>query len=805
LAIEKYSVSLNVDFDKLIYEGTVRLKPSGNEPDLELDCMGLEILWVGTRGEALEYFYDKENAKLQIKSVPLGADSVTVKYSGKVGEGQLTGFYKSSTPRGYMLTTHFEPNGARRFLPCVDRPSEKAVFELDVTIPASLDAVSNTPATRVETLEGGKKRVVFSPTPKMATYLLYLGVGSFEEAERRVNGVRVAVVTEPGESQKGSYALDEASWYLSSFSDYFGIPYPLPKLHLIPLRDFAVGGMENWGAITFKESVLLSDEASSASTRKLISLVTAHEVAHQWFGDLVTMSWWNDLWLNESFATFVSAKMVSRKHPEWNVWGDFLRNDTGGAMNGDALRSTHPIDVEVDTPERATQMFDEISYGKGSSVLRMIEAYIGEEGFRKGITDYLKKHSYGNARGEDLWAALGEASQVPVTSIMEHWVKTPGYPVVHVRKIGGSITFEQERFTLIQESKPNGESPWPIPLTYDLNGRIERLLLRGKDARVTAPSGLILVNPGRTGFYRVKYDRTLYAALLAGFKKLDRFDKWGLMNDAYAFLEAGVVNYTFYSKLARKCVNESDPSLAAAVAGQLMSLHVLYPNGRRVRRLLSRLCRVQIRRIGLKKRDGESDEDSVLRERIATYFALLDTRFASRLARKFRDYDKLQPDLRQAAAIAYVRKNGERAAAELKGRLNPKLSDSDRIRFVTAIASVKNGELVKETLRECIAGPLTPTDLFSAMQGALPNPGAKEHVWQWFKECLGDLIKLFAGTGAVSILLENIIPYVGVANPKEVREFFQDRAIPEGEQGVKKGLEWLEVELRVLERLKRKG
>ena len=268
----------------------------------------------------------------------------------------------------------------------------------------------------------------------MSTYLLAIMVGEFECVEAEAEGTQVRVWTTPGKKEQGRYALDVSCRLLSFYNNYFGIPYPLPKLDLIAIPDFAAGAMENWGAITYREVALLVDPAhSSAATKQRVAIIIAHEIAHMWFGNLVTMAWWNDLWLNEGFASWIEYKAVDHLFPEWDMWTQFIFSDTGPAMSLDGLKNTHPIEAVVKTPNEINELFDAISYSKGAAIIRMLEQFLGEETFRRGLVHYLSTHQYGNARTEDLWASLAQVSGKPVKEIMDTWTKQPGYPVVEVR------------------------------------------------------------------------------------------------------------------------------------------------------------------------------------------------------------------------------------------------------------------------------------------------------------------------------------------------------------------------------------
>ena len=370
-----------------------------------------------------------------------GPATLSLTFTGTLND-RLRGFYRSRyLDKGgnerYLASTQFEPTDARRALPCWDEPSLKATFAVTLVVPSALAAISNMPEespVRSEGEDNGTKTVRFATTPPMSTYLLAFAVGDMKcVQERSKSGTLMRIWATSGNEDRGRYALDVSLRLLDYFNDYFGIPYPLPKLDHLAIPDFAAGAMENWGCITYREPTLLVDEnSSSAGTRQLVAEIVSHEMAHMWFGDLVTMAWWNDLWLNESFASWMGDKAVDALYPEWDKWNQFLVDDTGRALRLDGLKNSHPIEQAVDDPAEIGQLFDAISYSKGASVIRMLEAYIGEDSFRAGINSYLQKHSHGNATTSDLWSSLGEASGQPVGEIMDSWTKQTGYPFVEI-------------------------------------------------------------------------------------------------------------------------------------------------------------------------------------------------------------------------------------------------------------------------------------------------------------------------------------------------------------------------------------
>ena len=440
-SVELYNIELNLDTEKKTFRGIEKIIGIANG-SIALDSVGLSISSLKINGKDCQFNIDNEKQELRVNGNFSGKIELDIVFNGKVSDS-LNGLYYSDTKSGPFFSSQFEATGARYTFPCIDNPAYKAEFSITMDIPRDFEAISNMPEERI-TENGQRKTIKFMKTPKMSTYLVYIGAGHYDVGRGDYNGKPVYLITSKGNMKDSSIPIEMAKGSLKFYEEYFGINYQLPKLHLIAVPEFAFGAMENWGAITFREVLLNLDESSSASAIKNADEVIAHELAHQWFGNLVTMKWWNDLWLNESFATFMSFKSADARHKEWNVFDDFIISQTSGALHGDSLRKTHPIDVEVKNPNEIAQIFDEISYGKGGSILRMIEAYAGESAFRDGVRNHLKKNSFSNAIGNDLWTAIEKASGKDISKVMSAWIKTPGYPIITAKKSGDRIHLSQK-------------------------------------------------------------------------------------------------------------------------------------------------------------------------------------------------------------------------------------------------------------------------------------------------------------------------------------------------------------------------
>jgi len=791
LKVESYDIFLDVDLSKLRFDGKVKIRLE-SEADVKLNAVDLEVSQVKANGSPVKYQLSGED--LSVKTGKFSG-TLDIDYRGTISE-KLVGFYKAAYDGGYIASTQFEAASARRMLPSIDHPAHKAEFKLTVKTDKDLDVISNTPSTSSK-IEGSKKVVEFQKTPRMSTYLLYLGVGKFEEVKEKHDGVEYAVATVPGRSSGAKFPLDVAKESVQFFEKYFGIKYVLPKLHLVAVPEFAAGAMENWGAITFREIALLIDKDSSVRIKKLVSEVIAHEVSHQWFGNLVTMKWWDDLWLNESFATFMAAKAEDAMFPKWKTWEEFVRLDTAGALSRDSLLNTHPIEVKVNSPAEIEEVFDDISYGKGASVIRMLEAYTGEESFMKGVRSYLQKYQYSNAAGIDLWTQIEEASKSQVKRIMSEWIKKPGYPVLSVGLMGGGkLSIRQERFLFSGSAE---KTTWPVPITMRLNGATKRLLMDKEEELVDVPGKVksVKLNVDQTGFYRVHYDGIYDKVWKAEMSALDRY---GIISDAYAFAFQGRISFDEYLALVDRYTNEQEYLPAYEVSDQLASLYALVPKA--IAEASKKFHRAQLKILA-----NKTDENSVLlRGVMAGRLVMVDDDYATETGARFKDYDKVEPDMKAAVVTAYARSSRDFDAV-LKN-YKSRASEEEKARFLGGLTGFKDPSLVSRALGLAVSGEIKKQHVQNLLGGAGRNPDAREATWNWLSRNLDWLRKIFEGVGTVSRYLTSGIPYFGIGRTEELKRYFATNKIPEARRGIEAGMERLKINedfLRRIGQTKREG
>ncbi|MDP1629865.1 MAG: M1 family metallopeptidase [Caulobacter sp.] len=514
-----------------------------------------------------------------------GRRRLDIDYSGKINQqafGLFSVDYDTAQGPKRLLATQFESPDARRFAPMWDEPALKATFKLTVDAPTADMVISNTPIETTQPLADGLTRTTFAVTPKMSSYLLFMAMGDFERVSTRVGDVDVGVVVKRGSTGEAGFALNAAAKLLPWFDDYFGTPYPLPKLDLVAVPGGAAtfGAMENWGAILYFEKALLVDaRVSSEADRQYAFTTVGHEIAHQWFGDLVTMTWWDDIWLNEGFASWIEAKATNHFHPEWSTWLQDMQS-RDGAMNLDARAATHPVVQPVADARDAA--FDTISYQKGQAVIRMLEAWVGEDHFRDGIRAYMKTHAYGNTVSDDLWRAVETASGQPIGRIAHDFTDQPGVPLIKVASQGSAWSLTQRRFGVDAPSRR--PLSWMTPVMADWPGARRSwrdLVSMDRPARITGPrDAALLANAGQTGYFRTAYDDKAFSRLQARFGSLDAIDQLGLLYDSWAFGQEGVAPVARWLDLAASLPADANPVVWNQVSDVLGQIDRLYDGDR---------------------------------------------------------------------------------------------------------------------------------------------------------------------------------------------------------------------------------
>lgn len=780
-----------------------------NSKELEIGRVEIENLGK-VQTATVEEDRKREMLKLVLKNPVSGICKIRISFVG-INNDKMYGFYRSSYKRGsrlaYMLTSQFESTDARSAFPCFDEPAMKATFSVTIVSDRGYEAISNMPIEK-ERVAGSRREVLFHTTPKMSTYLLYLGVGKFEYAEGVYSGVRYRVVTVPGKKDQAKLALGYARNFVSFYEKYFGIRYMLPKLDIIAIPDFAAGAMENWGAITFRETAILGDEESAVSTKQYIAVVVAHELAHQWFGDLVTMRWWDDLWLNESFATYMSYKAADNVYPEWKLGVQYLKDTVSLALTADEFAATHPISVHVKSPAEIEEIFDRISYEKGGSVLMMLEDFVGKETFRQGLNLYLNKHLYGNAENRDLWDAVGEEARregknVDVKRVAEAWIERPGYPEIMVSDEGSTFLLKQKRCFLVEGTSKSAEQPMPIPLRYLYsNGKSGFLLFEDAESAIPKDdASWIKLNYGQKGLYRATYSGTLLDRIGGAIKsgKLDGADSWGVENDLFDIVRKGGADMSTYLDFIRNyCLYCAYPANVDISSHLTWMYKMLYGSreSEDVKEVIAVLGAVWLGRLGWKKRAKDSNTDIIMRSAAIGMLGLIeDKKVVDKAISLFNGRRPIDPDMR-GAIYGINSWTGDRKVFDRVERMYKAEDVADeKRRLLFSIGDFKQKELAEKALEFSSSVDVRLQDSVFIPMTVASNPATNDVYWSWAKRNWKALMKRYKGVPRMLLrLVEATGSFSSPALTGEVLKFFSRKGNTADD--IKRGIEQTEEKLK---------
>jgi puromycin-sensitive aminopeptidase len=824
----RYDLRLEPDLASCTFTGEETVTVTVAEPTAEIVLNAAELLireaavtGEGGVSQAAAVALDEETERCRLtfpSPLPAGTYRLRLAFQGTLNS-KLRGFYRSqykdATGQTRLLAaTQFEATDARRAFPCWDEPAFKAVFATTLVIDPHLTAVANT-AVAGETRQGGRKVVRFADTMPMSTYLVAFIVGDLEATEpTQVGRAPLRVWCTPGKQHLARFGQDIGTFSLRFFEDYYGRPYPGDKLDLLAIPDFAAGAMENFGAITFRETALLVDErAATHAEQERVADVVAHENAHMWFGDLVTMAWWNGLWLNEAFATFMEMLAVDAWKPEWQRWTTFGVS-RAAALTVDGLHSTRPIEYPVAAPSDADAMFDVLTYEKGASILRMLEQYLGPGSFRGGVREYLNRHAYGNTETGDLWRALGDVARQPIPEIMDGWIFRPGYPLVTARREGNRLVLTQQRFTYLPPNGEGDDQRWHVPVQVRLaaggRDRTERVLLTGAEARLDLPADVesVLVNEGGHGFYRVRYSPDLLERLLRrlpnGLAAIERFN---LVNDAWAATLAGLVPLTEYLDLTAHFRGERDKNVWAVLTGSLQALNRIIAAEDRPR--LAALVRDRAgpaaAELGWAPWPSENELTRQLRGDLLRTLGTLgnDPAVQSRAAEVYEHYlrDPTAPDANVLAAIIPVlaHAGGPARYDEFLERFRSARTPQEEQRFLYALAAFREPALLEQTLARTLNGEVRTQDAPYVIRSLLMSVHGRGPAWQFVKENWERINREFPVTG-VRRMCEGVIGLATPEDERDVRAFVAERKVDLGGKTLPQYLEQLHIAVRLRER-----
>jgi puromycin-sensitive aminopeptidase len=806
----RYVLTLEPDLDAATFVGSQVIHVEVTEPvdaivlnatELEIDAATL----VPATGDpipvtGIDYDEKAERATLQLASpaVP-GAYTLHSEFRGVLND-KLHGFYRSvykddEGNEHTIATTQFEATDARRAFPCWDEPDLKATFRVTLVVPEGMMAISNTAIVASEPTGDGRTRVEFAESMKMSTYLVAFIVGDLEATDWvDVDGTPLRIVTPPGRMHLAGFALEMGAFALRYFASYYDIPYPGDKVEMIAIPDFAWGAMENLGAITYRETALLVDPSVSTQAELTrVADVIAHELAHMWFGDLVTMKWWNGIWLNEAFATFMEMKCVDAFRPDWKRWLSFAA-DRAYAMDIDALDSTRPIEFPVASPEEANEMFDTLTYSKGAAVLRMLEQFLGEEPFRQGIARYLQTHAYGNTETADLWNALEAVSGEPVGNIMDTWIYQGGHPKVTLTPEGEELRVDQRHFRYTGES----EAAWKVPLRYGHAGGTEKVVVDPSTHLVSLEN--LILNEGGHGFYRVQYPAEILRDLASRIEQLDPQERHAIVSDVWAGVLVGDVAAAEYLEMIQHLRHEEEPGVWSAALGGLAELDRIVTSDDRpaLQAYVRDVMQPTVDRLGWSPGGGESGLTRQLRgmalramgglgkdpETLAEARVVLD---------QFLDEPSgLDGDV-ATSAIAVVAGNGtmedfDRFIAEYEAAKTPQ----DVIRYLGAAVAVPEPKAAEQSFHMVLDGHIRSQDAIWVLARMLGHRETGPLTWELMKANWDEMIAKLPPSNArriIQLLPNRSEPEIAA----DIEAWLADHPIPSGTTEQQQQLERLRV------------
>jgi len=760
-----YDIVIEPDLSSFTFNGLVKIDITTSEPVSSFTLHGneLEILdcqiHSKSKSEKAIWDLDLENQKINIKfTKKTNSFNAELRFNGELNE-KLAGFYRSkfryNDEDHYAAVTQFQESDARRAFPCFDIPVKKATFDITLIVEKDLVAISNTHIKEELDLENNKKKVLFARTPKMSTYLLFFGVGEFNKITRKTGDYTVSVMASPQHQPLNMYAdfgLDFAVKSLEYCEDYFAVKYPFTKLDNIATADFAHGAMENYGAILYRENLLLRFPGiTNSRLEMIIQMVIAHETTHQWFGNLVSPISWKYLWLNESFATLFGYGIVDHYHPEKKVWEYFVESSTEIALNSDAMIETLPIELPVEGAVGMTVKNAKILYEKGGSVLRQIKNYLGEDNFRDGLRLYLKKFSYANARSDDLWASLEEVSGKPVSKLMESWVLQEGYPLINIEQSDNKLTLTQSRFTFLNKEF---DSIWIVPISmkyYFENKESEIIfyLMEKSTLNIDIPPGVIAykANTELTGFYRVRYpsDNLVNLSNLGTEGKLTAIDKWSLETDLYALLRANKVSMDDYLSFISSYIGETSRIIVSSISGHLRLLYDLGEVGtqNKISKIGKEFLERTIDVIGFEAKEGEDTNISTLRGDLlvnaVTFGSESVKNFAMNKFLIFKQGGKVPADILSAVCQIAARQTND-----MEWFLNRFENAENEQMSVTLLFSLgKFTEISNiEKMQTYIFEKVPMRNQTTLIQSLSSNPEAVNSLWHWYLSNLDNFEKL---------------------------------------------------------------
>ncbi|HWY21794.1 MAG TPA: M1 family metallopeptidase [Candidatus Acidoferrum sp.] len=815
-APENYKLTFTPDLEKAKFEGdeTISIRVLKPTSEITLNAVDIDFHEISitsggsTQKATVTPQKEKEMVVLVVeKPLPAGPATIHITYTGILND-EMRGLYLGKDDQGRKYAaTQFEATDARRAYPSFDEPGYKATFDITAVTDKGMVALSNYKVVSDTAGPGDKHTVNFATTAKMSSYLAALVVGNFEYIEGEADGIPIRVYSTPGKKEMGRFVLGAAEHIVSYYDKYFGIKYPYGKLDLIGLPDFSAGAMENTGLITFREVILLIDEKSgSTGLKKTIASVTSHEIAHMWFGDLVTMKWWDDVWLNEGFATWAASKPLLGWKPEWNFDLDDVSQNSG-TRGTDSLANTRPIHQAAETPAQIQELFDGIAYGKAAAVLNMLEAYLGPETFRAGVREYVKQHSYGNATADDFWTTLAKVSKRPVDQIMPTWVKQAGVPIVNVKAqcSGNSTTVKlsQHRYYFDRAKFQAGNDQlWQIPVCLKgSNGNSAKCeLLTKKEETFTLPgcSTWVLANAGTAGYYRSGYEPDQVRSLAKDAEaKLSPAERIGLQSDIWASVRVGSEPVGDYLAFAKGLQSDRSSAVMQDVLGELnyIGRYLVNENDRdSYREWLRQYLRPVAKEVGWESKPGESDDQKTLRAGLLNALGY-DARDPDTLAEARKIADKAMSDPTAvnrdlaAGALGLAALDGDQAFYDrlMTALKNPK-SPEEYYMYLFTLPQFTDLKLLQRTLDFAISPDVRSQDALGVIASVMGNPDGEKQAWD-FVLAHWDAVQKAGGPFASAQIMGSTGSFCDAQMRDQVTNFYAAHKIEAAERTYRQSIE----------------
>jgi puromycin-sensitive aminopeptidase len=796
----RYRLTLEPDLGAATFAGTVAIDVNATSPvdAVMLNADELEIDSVQINGADVAFHLDPATERLVIDAgiASAGNATIDIAFRGTLND-KLRGFYRSTFidddgNERVIATTQMQATDCRRAFPCFDEPDFKAVFDITLVVDADLFAVSNGPDISRTPRPDGKHVVVFKPTMSMSTYLVAFVVGPLEATEPvDVDGIPLRIVHVPGKGHLTQVALDIGAFSLRWYQQYYGIAYPSDKVDMLALPDFAAGAMENLGCITYRERFLLADP-DTAVQFELQSLAdtVAHEVAHMWFGDLVTMKWWNGIWLNEAFATFMEIACCDDYRPDWQRWATFSL-ERSMAFETDSLASTRPVEFPVESPSEADGMFDVLTYQKGASLLRMLEQYLTPGGFQRGVNMYLNDHAHGNTETSDLWDAIEAANpSVPVRSMMDSWIWQPGYPLISARIDGDVLVLDQQRFAYGDSDDP---TLFVVPVHLRIDGAESKVLMDGASTRIGLPSPdvTVVVNACGHGFMRVAYDDALRARLAAALPELSVIERYNLVDDAWNAVVAGRLAAAGYLDFVDAFQGERDVAVWQSIVAGLSGVTRIVdgPAYAALQQRIAALVRPIVAELGWKRVDGEPDLTTKLRGVLVSLLAVQgnDSETQQRCRELLAD-ETTDPELANAATTSVASIGTDSDFDDFVERFRTAETPQLVLRYLFALAEFPMEDHIRRAIDLALSGDVKTQDAPFLLGRCIANRHHGPMAWTSVRRQWADLEQRFPESTMVR-MVRSIPTLTTPELVADVHSFFAEHPIPQAAKTLEQLLE----------------